>query len=60
MSALELLKTFLQTPELSTVRSAQERTAFIAFHLDRRTVREVGQAIGVSKNLEAGSPLPGQ
>ena len=30
--------------------SAQEGAAFIAFRLDRRTVREVGQAIGVSKS----------
>jgi len=32
------------------VGSAQERAAFISFRLDRRTVREVGQAIGVSKS----------
>jgi hypothetical protein len=50
MNVLELLKAFLQVPELSTVGSAQERAAFIAIRLNGRTVREAGQAIGVSKS----------
>ena len=41
---------FLQVPELSTVGSPQERAAFIALRIDGRTVRETGQAIGVSKS----------
>jgi len=50
----------LQTPELSTVGSAQERAAFISFRLDRRTVREVGQAIGVSKSQVTNSSRKSQ
>jgi hypothetical protein len=49
----ELLKAFLQVPELSTVGNAQERAAFIAVRLDGRTVREAGKAIGVSKSQVA-------
>ena len=41
---------FLQAPELSTVGSPQERAAFIALRIEGRTVREAGQAIGVSKS----------
>jgi len=47
---VELLKAFLRVPELSTVGSAQERAAFVAIRLDGRTVRETGEAIGVSKS----------
>jgi hypothetical protein len=50
MIALELIKAFLQVPELLTVGSAQERAAFIATCLEGRTVREAAQAIGVSKS----------
>jgi hypothetical protein len=50
MNSSELLKRFLQLPELATVGSAQERTAFIALRIDGRTVRETGQTIGVSKS----------
>ena len=50
MKLAELLKTFLQVPELSTVGNPQERAAFIALHIDGRTVREAGEAIGVSKS----------
>lgn len=50
MNPVELLKAFLQVPELSTVGSPQERAAFIAIRLEGRTVREAGQAIGVSKS----------
>lgn len=50
MNARELLKEFLQVPELSTVGSAQERAAFIAVRLEARTVRETGQALAVSKS----------
>ena len=46
----ELLKEFLNVPELSAVGSAQERAAFIAIRLEGRTVHEAGQAIGVSKS----------
>jgi DNA-directed RNA polymerase specialized sigma24 family protein len=48
--AIILLKAFLQVPELSTVGSTQERAAFIAVRLEGRTVREAGQAVGVSKS----------
>jgi hypothetical protein len=50
MNTQELLKAFLQLPELSTVGNAQERAAFTAVRLDGRTVREAGEAIGVSKS----------
>jgi hypothetical protein len=50
MNSLESLKAFLQVPELSAVGSAQERDAFIVMRLEGRTVREGGQAIGVSKS----------
>jgi hypothetical protein len=53
MNTRELLKAFLQVPELSTVGNAQERAAFIAIHVDGRTVRETGEAIGVSKSQVA-------
>jgi hypothetical protein len=50
MKPVEQFKAFLQAPELSAVGSAQERAAFIAIRIDGRTIREVGQAIGVSKS----------
>jgi hypothetical protein len=50
MNALESLKALLQVPELSAVGSAQERPAFISIRLERLTVRDAGQAIGVSKS----------
>jgi hypothetical protein len=53
MDTRELLKAFLKVPELSTVGNAQERAAFIAIRLDGRTVRETGEAIGVSKSQVA-------
>jgi hypothetical protein len=53
MNPGELLKAFLQVPELSTVGSAQERAAFIAIRAEGRTVREAAQAIGVSKSQVA-------
>jgi len=46
----ELLKAFLQVPELSMVGSAEERAAFVAVRLEGRTVRDVGQAVGISKS----------
>jgi len=46
----ELLKAFLEVPELSTVGSAHERAAFIAIRIEGRTVREAAEAIGVSKS----------
>jgi hypothetical protein len=50
MDTRESLKAFLKVPELSTVGNVQERAAFIAIRLDGRTVRETGEAIGVSKS----------
>jgi hypothetical protein len=46
----DLLRKFLVVPELSGVGSAQERGAFVALHIERRTVREAAEAIGVSKS----------
>lgn len=50
MTVVELLRAFVQAPELSSVGGAQERAAFIAIRIDGRTVREVGQTLGVSKS----------
>ncbi len=50
METPELLRMFLQVPELSTVGSPEERAAFIALRIDGRTVRQAGQAIGISKS----------
>ena len=50
MKSVECLRVFLQLPELSAVGSSQERAAFIGVRLNRRTVRETGEAIGVSKS----------
>lgn len=50
MNTPELVKMFLQLPELSTVGKPQERAAFIALRVDSRTVREAGRAIGISKS----------
>jgi len=50
MNPLELLKTFLKVPELSTVGSPEERAAFIALRIDGRTVRDVGETLGISKS----------
>ena len=50
MKTQELLRLLIQTPELSTVGSSDERAAFIARRIDDRTVREAGDDIGVSKS----------
>ena len=50
MYSAESLRAFVNVPELSAVGSAQERSAFIALHIEGRTVREAAQAIGVSKS----------
>src|ERR1700693_5811830 len=50
MTAPELLKTFLELPEICTVGSAQERAAFVAIYIEQRTVRDAGEVIGVSKS----------
>jgi hypothetical protein len=50
MTPHELLRMLLQAPELSTTGSSQERAAFIALRIDCRTVRDAGQAIGISKS----------
>jgi len=43
-------KVLMQAPELSDVGSPEERAAFSALRIDGQTVRQVGQAIGVSKS----------
>jgi hypothetical protein len=48
--AHDLFKALLRMPELSTVGSLQERAAFTGLRIEGRMVREVGQAIGVSKS----------
>jgi hypothetical protein len=50
MKSRELLKAFLELPEMSSVGSLQERSAFIALRIEKRTVREAAQTIGVSKS----------
>jgi L-amino acid N-acyltransferase YncA len=50
MTTSELLKAFLQLPDLCTVGSAQERAAFTAIYIDGRSVREAAEGIGVSKS----------
>ena len=50
MKSRESVRALLQLPEMCMVGSAQERAAFIAFRIDGQTVREAGQAIGVSKS----------
>jgi hypothetical protein len=50
MKSSEPLKALLELPEMSSVGNAQERAAFIAVHIDRRTLRETAQMIGVSKS----------
>lgn len=50
MTTPELLKAFLALPEMCMVGSAQERAAFTALYIERRTVREAGEAFGVSKS----------
>jgi transposase len=50
VNPFELLKAFLQVPELSDVGTPNERAAFIALRLEGCTVREASQAIGVSKS----------
>lgn len=50
MNTRESLKGFLQLPEMSAVGGAAERAAFIAIHIEGRTVRDAAQAIGVGKS----------
>ncbi len=50
MTPQELLRLLLKTPELSIVGSPEERAAFIALRIDGLTVRDAGQAIGISKS----------
>lgn len=50
MKSRESLRALLQLPELCMVGSAQERAAFITLRIGQQTVREAGQAIGVSKS----------
>jgi len=49
----DLLRAFVNVPELSEVGSTQERAAFVALHVEGRTVREAAEAIGVSKSQVA-------
>ena len=53
MCSSELLRAFVNVPELSAVGSAQERAAFIALRVEGRTVREAADALGVSKSQVA-------
>src|SRR5690348_3872658 len=50
MYSAELLRGFVNVPELSAVGNTQERAAFIALHVEGRTVREAAGALGVSKS----------
>ena len=50
MKSRESVRALLQLPEMCMLGSAQERAAFIALRIDGQTVREAGQAIGVSKS----------
>jgi hypothetical protein len=50
MTPPELLRMLLEAPELSAVGSSQERAAFIALRIDCRTVRDAGEALGISKS----------
>lgn len=49
----ELLRAFVNVPELSAVGSGQERAAFVALHVEGRTIREAAEALGVSKSQVA-------
>jgi|SRR6266446_133216 len=53
MYSAELIRAFVNVPELSAVGSAQERAAFVAIHVEGRTVREAAEALGVSKSQVA-------
>lgn len=53
MYSAQLLRAFVNVPELSAVGSAQERAAFIALHVEGRTTREAAEALGVSKSQVA-------
>ena len=53
MHSAKLLRAFVNVPELSAVGSAQERAAFIALHVEGRTMREAAEALGVSKSQVA-------
>jgi transposase len=48
--AAKLLRGFVNVPELSAVGNTQERAAFVALHVEGRTVREAAGALGVSKS----------
>jgi hypothetical protein len=53
MDSAKLFRVFVNVPELSAVGSAQERAAFIALHVEGRTIRESAGALGVSKSQVA-------
>jgi hypothetical protein len=53
MSSTELLRAFVNVPELSAVGSAQERAAFIALQVEGRSIRVAAEALGVSKSQVA-------
>jgi hypothetical protein len=53
MNSTELLRAFVNVPELSAVGSAQERAAFIALQVEGRTIRVAAEALGVSKSQVA-------
>lgn len=50
MRSAGLLRTFVNVPELSAVGSARERAAFVALHVEGRTVREAAETLNVSKS----------
>jgi hypothetical protein len=53
MHSAELIRAFVNVPELSAVGSAQERAAFVALHVEGRTIREAAEVLGVSKSQVA-------
>jgi hypothetical protein len=53
MYSTELLRAFVNVPEISAVGSAQERAAFIALQVESRPIREAAEALGVSKSQVA-------
>jgi predicted DNA-binding protein (UPF0251 family) len=53
MYSTDLLRVFVNVPELSAVGSALERAAFIALQVEGRTMREAAEALGVSKSQVA-------
>jgi hypothetical protein len=53
MYSAELIRAFVNVPELSAVGSVQGRSAFIALRVEGRTLRAAAEALGVSKSQVA-------